>query len=112
MALPQERAPRFSRFLAPGGALAIGIVLVGLAVPRVVAYFDVVSWRDFSQAGPRPGAPVEQTDAVLAAYRNAAAWLPGDADLQQMRGRLALLALRAERAENAALKDEAASALR
>lgn len=109
MTLPPERASHFSRVLAPGVALLIGVTLICLAVPRAIAYFDVISWGDFSQAGPRPGAPLEETDAVLADYRDAAAWLPGDADLQQMHGRLALLALRPDRA---ALKDEAASALR
>ncbi len=112
MVSPDDKASSSPRLLAPGVALLIGVILVGLALPRITAYFDVVSWRDFSQAGPQPGDTLEETDAQLAAYRAAVGWLPGDAGLQQFRGRLALLALRPRRTENAVLKEEAASALR
>lgn len=102
---------RFARILVPGVAFLIGALSVGLAIPRAVAYFEVVSWRDLSQLGPASGDPLEKTEAQLGAYSRAASWLPGDALLQQFRGRLALLARRSDPSENARLNDEAATGL-
>lgn len=112
MASPDGQVSRATRFLASGVAFLIGAVLVGLAVPRAVAYFQIVSWHDLSQLGPSRADTLEETDARLAAYQRAVAWLPGDALLQQFRGRLALLALRPDPSRNATLKEEAASGLR
>ncbi|MEN6542652.1 hypothetical protein [Parvibaculum sp.] len=112
MASPDGQVSRFTRFLASGAAFLIGIVLIGLALPRAAAYFEIVSWRDLSQLAPTPTDTLEETDAQLAAYRRAAAWLPDDALLQQFRGRLALLALRPDPSKNASMKEEAASGLR
>lgn len=101
-----------ARILVPGFACLVAFVLIGLALPRVAAYLVTTSWQHFAQAVPEPGLSVADMDALLASYREATKWQPDNAELQKMHGRLALLALRPDRPDIAALRNEAAAALR
>lgn len=112
MASREDTASTVSRILVPAFALLVGCSLIGLALPRAAAYFTTTSWRHFSQAGPEADSSAADVDALLASYRAATDWQPGDATLQKTRGQLALLALRPGRSDLTALKGEAASALR
>ncbi len=111
MASTEDTAAFIPRLLVTGAALLVGLALIGLAFPRAAAYYHAVSWRSLSLAGPSATDSAAETEALLAAYRAATAWQPGDATLQKLHGQQALLELGHDKTDIGALKMEAATSL-
>jgi hypothetical protein len=99
------------RTIVSAAGLLVALIVAGLAVPRCMAYGEVTSWRSFSLIAPRAGSAANEIDTVLAAYRAAAAVVPGDADLQMRRARLALSAASSQSGNDAAFGAETIDAL-
>lgn len=81
-----------SRLLMSAAMLFVGLSLISLAVPRIVAYGILVSVEPRISPALKRGEmlPSDLLDRSIPAYVQAATWLPGDADIQQTLARLYL----------------------
>ncbi len=100
------------RTVVSAAALLVALIIAGLAVPRCIVYGKVTSWRSFSLIAPTVKSSAGEIDTMLAAYRAATAVMPGDADLQTRRARLALSAASSQIGNDAEMRAETIDALR
>lgn len=79
-----------SRVMLSATSGLIALALIGIAVPRVVAYAFIAPWSSVAPPALAGGQQIEAGPLAEAvhAYSRAAAWLPSDGLIQQDRGRL------------------------